>query len=175
MHVSADNTRLPNLFGALCLAVTDQMATAGQAAVGLAGSGPAALVTVCTRPGISIESLRRILGISQPAAVRVVDRLVAAGLVTRNPGPDARTVALQVTASGRRRAQAVLTARLRAAQATLDSLTDRERGDLSWLLARLLGTLPATRDDARHLCRLCDHSACADPHCPVDRAVVSDT
>jgi hypothetical protein len=35
-------------------------------------------VTVYTRRGISVESLRRILGISQPAAVRVVDRLVAA-------------------------------------------------------------------------------------------------
>jgi MarR family transcriptional regulator, negative regulator of the multidrug operon emrRAB len=175
MHVSADNSRLPNLLGALCLAVTDQMASAGRAAVGLAGSGPAALLTLYTRPGISIESLRQILGISQPATVRVVDRLVAAGLVTREPGPDGRTLALRLTAQGRERAQAALASRLRAARTILDELTDRERDGLSHLLDRMLGTLPATRDDARHLCRLCDHSACSDPYCPVDLAVPSDT
>lgn len=172
--MSGGNTRTPNLFGALCLAVADQMAAAGRAATGLAGSGPAALATLHTRPGISIESLRWILGISQPATVRVVDRLVAAGLATREPGVDGRTLALRLTAYGRQQAQAILAARLRAAQAILDALTTQEQEDIDRLLQRLLGTLPITRDDARHLCRLCDHSACAEPYCPVDRAVPSE-
>lgn len=175
MHVSGDNIRLSNLFGVLCLAVADRLATVSETAAGSGGSGPAALVMVYTRPGISVESLRRILGISQPAAVRVVDRLAAAGLVVRASGADGRTLALRVTVPGRRRAEAVLAARLRAADTTLNELTDRERSDLNRLLDRLLGMLPTTRDDARHLCRLCDHKVCADPHCPIDQAVPSNT
>jgi MarR family transcriptional repressor of emrRAB len=96
-------------------------------------------------------------------------------VVIREPGADGRTLALRVTARGSRRTQAVLAARLRAAGATLNQLTDRERADLNRLLDRLLSTLPATRDHARHMCRLCDHKACADPHCPIDRGALIDT
>ena len=170
MHMSARNNRLASTLGALALAITDKTAVSSQETTGAGGSAAAALVTIATRPGLSIESLRKILGISQPAAVRLVDRLAAEGLVAREPGHDGRTRALRCTAAGQGQAQAILAARRNSVSPVLSALGAGEQEELSRLLETLLAILPATRDQARHLCRLCDHAACQGSWCPVDRA-----
>jgi MarR family transcriptional repressor of emrRAB len=168
MHVS--ETRLTNLLGALALAASDLLAHEGERTVGRSASAPACLLTIATRPGISIEALRTILGLSQPATVRLVDRLGADGLVTRNPGPDNRTRALTLTPEGRRRATEALQARHSILGSLLEDLDADDRARLTEMLERLLARLPQSREHARHLCRLCDHPACETPYCPVDRA-----
>jgi MarR family transcriptional regulator, negative regulator of the multidrug operon emrRAB len=130
-----------------------------------------ALVTISTRAGLSVEGLRRVLGVSQPATVRIVDRLADRGLVQRRPGGDGRTLGLWPTRAGADAAAEVLAAQCDAVSAMLVSLAAKEAHQLSALLERVRQSLPGTRDDARHLCRLCDQDLCGPPKCPVTRGI----
>src|SRR4051794_19117098 len=99
--MAGDDDRLVNLLGAFGLAVADRVRADTEAAVGHSGAAAAALVMIAQFPGRTVEFLRRAVGLSHPAAVRVADRLVDDGLVRRRvagPGP---AVALPATAEGR--------------------------------------------------------------------------
>ncbi len=68
-----------------------------------------------------------------------VDRLAAAGLVTRGPDPDDRRgVLVALTATGRRRVDAALADLVAAEETLLAALGKTERRDLAALLRRLL-------------------------------------
>src|SRR5919106_3229585 len=100
--------RLANLLGVTALAAADRLRGAVEADLGHGGAVPAVLVHLRAYPGGSIEALRRVLAISQPATVRAVDRLAAEGLVERRQGPDRRTLALFLTPRGRGAARRLL-------------------------------------------------------------------
>ncbi len=160
MHTS----REANLLGALSLAVAGRFDTSSEAAALVA-----LRVYLGGRP---IEALRRVLDLSHPATVRLVDRLSARGLLRRAPGPDRRTVALVLTEAGAARADALLERREQALGTVLGALDADEQAALTPLLERLLAGLVADRADARRLCRLCDATACGheDGCCPVTNA-----
>jgi MarR family transcriptional regulator, negative regulator of the multidrug operon emrRAB len=161
--------RLANLLGVMALAGADRLRTAVEADLGSGGSGPAALVHLQAYPGESVEALRRVLGISQPATVRIVDRLAGDGLLERRPGADRRTLALHLTAAGDRAATGLLAERTQSLRALLDTLTAQEQDALTPLLERLVAALANDRPGARRVCRLCDRGACtSDPGCPLD-------
>src|SRR6187200_2487250 len=101
----AGPARSANLLGALSLAVADAMRRATEDAAGHASAGPAALDQFLD--GRSMEDLRRAMGLTGSGAVRLVDRLEADGYVRRRAGPDGRTLALVLTARGRRAAERV--------------------------------------------------------------------
>src|SRR3954470_16045517 len=82
-----EDERRANMLGAFALAVADRMRAETEAAVGHSGAAAAALVMVAQFPDRTVEFLRRAVGLSHPAAVRVVDRLVEAKLVRRRPAP----------------------------------------------------------------------------------------
>jgi MarR family transcriptional repressor of emrRAB len=153
-----------NAFGALSLAVADRMQEAMAAVAGHGASGPAALVALDgAAGGGTIDALRRLLGITHSGAVRLVDRLAAAGLVERRVGADARAVSLHLTPQGRRAARRVLAAREAVLEQVLAPLTPAQRAQLGPLLATMIEGI----DDAR-MCRKCDTSRCAD--CPNAKA-----
>src|SRR3954449_5324272 len=89
--------RLAQLLGVVGLAAAERVQAVASAEAGHAGGGPAALVHLAAHPGGSVNDLAEVLAISQPAAVRTVDRLVADGLLKRRPGADRRTLALFLT------------------------------------------------------------------------------
>ena len=69
-----------------------------------------------------------------------IDRLAAAGLVTRHPDPaDKRGVLVRLTAKGRKAADAALTDLLEQERALLSGLNATERDQLANLLRVLLG------------------------------------
>jgi len=103
--------RLANLLGVTALAAADRLRGAVEADLGHGGAAPGVLAHLRAHPGESIEALRRVLAISQPATVRAVDRLARDGLVERRPGPDRRTLALFLTGRGQRAARRVLARR----------------------------------------------------------------
>src|SRR5829696_8446381 len=105
------DSRLAQLLGVVALAAADRMRGAIEAEVAAGGGAPAALVHLQAHPGGSIEALRRVLGISQPATVRIVDRLADARLLERRAGADRRTLALHLTAAGEAAAGRVLAGR----------------------------------------------------------------
>lgn len=80
--------------------------------------------------------------LSAGAMTNRLDRLEAAGLVTRTPrAEDRRSMLVSLTPSGRERVDAAATAHVRNLQAMLGALTPRQQARLSELLAALLSAL----------------------------------
>ena len=166
-HVRAgvDDHRTANLVGALGLAVADRIEAVARDVLRRAGETPAALVVIGYDQGPSNDGLRRVLGLSHPGTVRLVDRLVADGLVRRDKARDRRVIALYLTDEGKAMRETLLAARLNTVQSVLDPLTSDERDALSVLLHRVLAGLAESDFDKRRLCRMCDNRVCTD--CPV--------
>ena len=161
--VNAD--RLANLLGALALEVAHAQEAAAAAVVGQAGAAPAALVVIAAAPGRTIEDLRRPLGLTQPGATRLVERLVRAGWVERGGATGRRGLQLTLTDAGRERLERMLAARRTAIAEALTPLGAEQRAQLSEILETLLAARVGDRGDLERLCRLCERPACA--RCPV--------
>jgi MarR family transcriptional repressor of emrRAB len=162
--------RLENLLGALVLAVWDSLSSAAETAAGHPGALAAGLAVLAQDPGLGIEELKRQLGRTQSATVRVVDRLVAEGRAERRAGHDHRSISVVLTDRGTVAAARVLDARsavLREALAVLDA---DERRVLTAMLEKVLAAITTDRARAEQICRLCDLGACPLPACPVDGA-----
>jgi MarR family transcriptional regulator, negative regulator of the multidrug operon emrRAB len=167
-HTSA---REANLLGTLSLAVAGAMESAVQSPLG--PSAPAALVALDGYlAGEPIDALRHVLGLTHSGAVRLVDRLEAAGLAERRPGPDGRSVAVALTRRGTAAARAVRAEREAALEHALSALAPAERATLTALHEKLLARLTGDRASARRMCRLCDVDACGHHRgtCPVTNA-----
>src|SRR5918992_4351689 len=86
-------TREANLLGAVSLAVSDRVRGAVERGAAQGGSAPAALVSLAGYlDGSPIDAVRGPLGLTHSATVRLVDRLVAAGLARRREGAAPRPV-----------------------------------------------------------------------------------
>jgi MarR family transcriptional regulator, negative regulator of the multidrug operon emrRAB len=166
-------SRAGNLLGALALVVSDRLSEATERGDdGLAASEPAALVTLAHYPGQPIVALGRTLGLTHSGAVRLADRMEAAGLVRRGPSGQGRALALQLTEPGQRAAMRVLARRQAAVEELVSLLDPGEVAELERLAGRLLAGITTDRLSARRLCRLCDEPLCAgEAGCPVDHAV----
>jgi MarR family transcriptional regulator, negative regulator of the multidrug operon emrRAB len=168
-----DGPRENNLLGAVSLTVADRVREAVELGAGQGGSAPAALVSLASYlDGSPIDSIRGPLGLTHSATVRVVDRLVDAGLVERREGPDRRSVAVELTPAGREVAARAAQARADALEEALAGLDPGERAELARLNSKVLSTLTDGRAAAGRICRLCDAHACGheEGRCPVTRA-----
>jgi MarR family transcriptional regulator, negative regulator of the multidrug operon emrRAB len=162
-----NDDRLQNLLGSFVLAVGDRIRVETEDVVGHTGAAAAALVTIAHFPGRTVEFLRQAIGLSHPAAVRVVDRLVEQRLVRRRPSGRGPAVALQVTAAGRREARKVLDVRDHVLANVVPELSPAESTLLSAVLERALAGLSDTPGTT--MCRLCDQGLCRTAGCPVVR------
>lgn len=161
------SARTANLLGALVTALNDELQASTVEAAEHGAAFPAALASMLGEPGMSIEGLRRILGLSHSGTVRLLDCLESDGAVERKAGADGRTSALHLTAAGRRQAREVLEARRAALAPALALLTTAEQGQLARLTEKLLAGLTRDRRHSDHICRLCDLAVCPDASCPV--------
>jgi MarR family transcriptional repressor of emrRAB len=154
--------RSSNLVGAFAVALSDRLQV---------NSDSAALVSLDERGPLTVEFLRRVIGLSHSATVRLVDRLSDDGLLTRAAGPDARTVSVRLTARGRRRAAALRKNREQLLREALAPLSKAERLEFGRLVGSVLAEITTGRWQARFTCRFCDHRVCqAIRGCPVDQA-----
>lgn len=161
--------RTANLLGAVGLAIADRIDGAARDILSHGGETPAALVVIGYGSGPSNDRLRRILGLSHPGTVRLVDRLVADGLVERRQGRDRRAVALHLSKRGRALREALLEGRLAAIRPLLAPLTGAEQETLAALLHKMLSSMETTDMERRTLCRLCDDRVCSDCPIPADK------
>jgi MarR family transcriptional regulator, negative regulator of the multidrug operon emrRAB len=159
--------RTSNLLGALALEATRLQEVVHQP-VGQAGAAASALDLIGAYPGRTIERLRAPLGLSQPGAVRLVERLVAAGWVDRRGSRGRRGFELRLTPDGQAILDELLARRRAALEPLLEPLTERERAQLASLLGKLLAGRTGSRDDLERLCRLCERRVCE--RCPVAAA-----
>lgn len=173
----SQDPRLVNILGALALALSDRIRETTEASAALVGSAPGALVALDQfLGGATTEDVSQVMGLTHSGAVRLVDRLVAAGLVERNPGRDARSGSIVLTASGRVRSHQVTRARADAIERALAGMSSDDRRGLARLVGSLLTTITEQRlTDRRHgqeppgwLCRVCDFTACrrSEGDCP---------
>lgn len=160
--------RTANLLGVVGLAVADRIEETAREILNRSGETPAALVVIGYGFGPSNDQLRRILGLSHPGTVRLVDRLVADGLVERHRGQDKRAIALYLTSTGKSLRRKLLKGRLAAIKPFLLPLNEAEQTALAALLQKLLSSMETTDLDRQALCRLCDDSVCTDCPIPAD-------
>lgn len=119
------------------------------------------------------ETLQEALALSQPACVRVVDRLVAAGLVTRRRTPGDRRLSILLTAAGEQAAERLV--HLPGAEvedALRAALPDAEVAGFVSALDRVATVVFGQRTDTVRFCRSCDVPAClGGPRgCPAEAA-----
>lgn len=150
-----------NVLGAMALVVTDMSATA--VADDLKQS-PNVVAALCVLHGVlhepTLEQLRRTLGITHSGTVRIVDRLVGAGLAERRPGSDERSLSIVLTAAGRRQAASIAAARMGLLTRALSGLTAVERETFHELAGKVLASIVDAKDGGPWICRLCDLDAC---------------
>lgn len=142
------------------LAVADKTALGGEAA--------AALTVIGHTAGLSVDRLGKILRLSHPGTVRVVDRLVAAGLAERRTAAvDRRALALHLTPAGEAERAAMLGSRQAALAAILGELAPEDLPVLERFVEKMLVSLPCDANSAMTVCRFCDHGQCS--RCPMDQ------
>ena len=165
-----EQDRLANMLGALALMLTDELRATVEAEAPEPGGAAAALVLCGKEEEVTIERLRRVLGLSHPGAVRLVDRLVAAGVLERRPSvQDRRAVTIHPTRTGRRIEQDILSVRRATLKRALNTLDPTECRQFEAIVAKLLVSLTRDHDHADAICRLCEQTACTE--CPVDGAL----
>jgi len=157
-----------NLLGAVGLAVSDRILETARSILNHSGETPAALVVIGYGQGPSNDLLRRILGLSHPGTVRLVDRLVVERLVERRKGPDNRTIALFLTDEGQSLREQLLAGRLAAIKPFLSPLDATEQKTFDKLLHKILSSMETTDLERCSLCRLCDNRICRDCPIPAD-------
>jgi DNA-binding MarR family transcriptional regulator len=173
-HVSLEGPA--NVFGALALVVSDQIADATAAAAGRSESAPAALAALLhflDRP--SVDLLRQVLGLTSSGTVRLLDRLAEAGLIERVAAEDRRSTAVVLTDAGKAVAEDVCRARAGVLDRALAALAPAERADFERLVGKMLVGMMRGPGAVRWICRLCDTGICrgAPGGCPVGNAALA--
>ena len=156
-----------NLIGAFALALADDFKSAMQDVADGNESACSALIVIGQESGLSVDRLSKILSLSQPGTVRLVDRLAEAKLVERKTGSDRRSVALRLTDAGKRQVKSLLVGRQHALSQALRGLDDWERSTLSAIASKVLRGLDHSEVECDRRCRLCDDAACPDESCPM--------
>lgn len=163
-----DYDRLANLLGALATGLSDRTRLAVAEQTSLGGEAAAALIVIGHAAGLSIDQLGRVLKLSHPGTVRVVDRLVTAGLAERKPAvSDRRALALQLTPAGELERSAVLEARRAALSTVLGHVAPEDYPALERLVEKMLVSLACDATSAMGVCRFCNQHQC--PDCPMDQ------
>ena len=165
---------IANRLGAVALTLGDRIREATESAAGMAGGLPAALVSLREwADGSPVDVLAAAMRVSHSRAVRVVDRLEAAGLARRESDPtDGRRALVRLEPAGRELAERALEARARVLGQVVGALDPADAVALEGVLGALLDATTVDLRAAMTTCRLCDAHACGhfDGRCPVTRA-----
>lgn len=167
--------RLTNLVGVFSLAVADRLAPDVPGRTLAGSSTAAALVTLLAHPSHGVGWLADVLGLTSSGATRLVERLLAEGLVHLGASADGRSRSLQLTEDGRLRAEEALVHRDAEIARSLACLSEAEQETLERLLATMVSALADDRPTALRVCRLCDRHACGErtAECPLEHTVPS--
>lgn len=166
----ADELRDLNVIGAFALALADDFKGAMQDLADGNESTCSALIVIGQESGLSVDRLSKILGLSQPGTVRLIDRLATAKLVERKTGSDRRSVALRLTEAGRRQVKSLLVGRQHALVQALRELDPGERQALAAIADKVLRGVNHSAIECDRRCRLCDGDTCPDETCPMAAA-----
>ena len=132
-----------NVFGALILGLSDALISEVYKVAPEPGQAASLITLLRHEPGMTIEKLRRIFGLSHPGTVRLVDRMIKENLVEkRSSTVDRRAVALFLSDKGEKLCNEILNARQVRLAETLALLEQDERKTYINLTKKLLlGTI----------------------------------
>lgn len=121
--------------------------------------------------GLSVSDLGKRVGLSQPAAARMVSSLEEAGQAQRRAG-QGREVRVELTEAGHCSARLLLQQRSDQVADLVEGLSSAEQQTLAGLLDKVLIRVYERVGDANRICRLCDRDECvsAGQRCPVGLA-----
>jgi DNA-binding MarR family transcriptional regulator len=156
-----------NVIGAFALALADDFRNAMEDLAEGNESACAAVIVIGQESGLSVDRLSKILKLSQPGTVRLIDRLAEAKLVERRTGTDRRSVALRLTDAGKRQVKSLLIGRQHALVQALRGLDAWERSTLTAIASKVLRGLEHGEVECDRRCRLCDDHSCPDETCPM--------
>ncbi len=154
---------LSNKLGALGTLVEERT---NRALGDLSPSAAAVLSTLHFRPGLTTTDLSKVVAVSQPTAVRLLDGLQRRGLVERGEQAG-RFTPLSLTDAGRMEVARLQSERISAIGSLLTTLEPDDINELERVLDRLLAGATTSRACARTTCRLCEHDLCGPGICPI--------
>jgi MarR family transcriptional regulator, negative regulator of the multidrug operon emrRAB len=164
--------RTANLLGALAGEVANRLDRQLKSHPNQTNSFAAALNIIAYYEGCTNARLARALHLSHTAAVRLVDKLEAQGLVESRDSEDGRAVALYLTGAGKAQARMILEGRRVTLAGLIDVLSGKEQDQFARCLEKILTSLTETSDHADYICRLCDDIGCTPEQCPVHLAAI---
>jgi DNA-binding MarR family transcriptional regulator len=129
-------------------------------------SAAAALSTLHFRPGLTTTQLSKVIAVTQPTAVRLLDGLQRRGFVERGP-QTGRFTPLSLTAAGRAEVVRLQRERIAAIGSLLADLEPDDLRRFEMTLDRVLAGATTSRAHARTTCRLCEHDLCGPGLCPI--------
>jgi MarR family transcriptional regulator, negative regulator of the multidrug operon emrRAB len=167
--MSADRIRADRLSRLFCNVVEDiitaralQQTTDGE----VSRAQYAGLQFVYLHPACCIKDLANGLAVSHPAAVKLVERLEAKGLIARSPHQrDRRVVQLAATRGGIRQVEAVMVARSENIESVLERAGDGCRCDILGCLEAFIKAALSDEKDVGGVCLRC--GGMHDDGCPV--------
>lgn len=167
VFVAPNENRIANLLGAAALGLSDRIRNSSRQILARDGATAAALSLIGHNPAISVLSLSRILEMSHPGTVRLLDTLAAAGMVNRRRSTkDGRTAELHLSEDGYHARQEMLRERQKALLAAISGLSSTETEQLEQILEKIIRKLPRNEVHCHTICRFCDEDACTD--CPME-------
>jgi MarR family transcriptional regulator, negative regulator of the multidrug operon emrRAB len=173
LDIQSEKKRLANVLAAFALALTDKVNDAIRDTGGRSEMSSATLIQIGFNPGLSIERLRSLIGLTHSATVRVIDQLAGDGLVRRerNVEGDTRVASLVLTDKGVTEMQAALVLRSLVAEPVVECFTALEMDSLASMLERAIPNVVRFGANQDVVCRLCDMGACPQDRCPVNTCV----
>jgi DNA-binding MarR family transcriptional regulator len=157
-----------NILGALALLIQDRVQTRWQEELGLSPMAAATLIQVEWESGCSIELAARYIGLSHSATVRIVDKLVEAGLVSKDrTDKDARVQSLKLTRAGKRIEQQLHAARNKVTDELLSLLPPQQVDALGSSIGTILRGAVTDPVESYTTCRVCDENRCQVEICPI--------
>lgn len=168
-----EKSQLVNLLGSLSVAVSDAQGRAMASGASLNISEVAAVMTLGASPGLRIEALGAVLGLSHSATVRLAGKLGREGYLERVERSDRREVGLKLTAAGRALRQRLVRIRNGVLEETLGALSDEHLPVFAECVSQALAAITSSRWHADNICRLCDETVCPVETCPVECKAVA--
>lgn len=161
--------RLQNILAAASVAISDAIENATAEAAGLSKPDTAALMMITQWPGGTVQSIANALALSQPATVRLIDRLEDSGLVERRAGIAGRghVVALYATELGQKLCEASLKARTEVLHKLFDGIPSKDAGVIEQFAELVLKRVTTNAAQGDRVCRLCSDRECPNEKCPV--------
>ena len=163
LYAYAMHEFLANKLGALGAMIEERT---NRALNDLSPSAAAVLSTLYFRPGLTTTELSKVVAVSQPTAVRLLDGLQRRGLVERGPQAG-RFTPLTLTDAGRIELIRLQRDRIAAIGALLTILEPDDMRRFELALDRVLAGATTSRACARTTCRLCEHDLCGPGICPI--------